>query len=95
MWCERISFKTGLCKYSAGNPGSVHGADGVRNSDHIQTAGTFRAKECFLIMRLMRLQKKERAVMKLVADGKSNKEIAGGNVFKRGNNPKLYQWDFG
>ena len=43
----RISFKTGLCKYSAGNPGSVHGADGVRNSDHIQTAGTFRAKECF------------------------------------------------
>ena len=47
MWCERISFKTGLCKYSAGNPGSVHGADGVRNSDHIQTAGTFRAKECF------------------------------------------------
>ena len=27
--------------------GSVHGADGVRNSDHIQTAGTFRAKECF------------------------------------------------
>ncbi len=40
-------LKTGLCKYSAGNPGSVHGADGVRNSDHIQTAGTFRAKECF------------------------------------------------
>ena len=35
MWCERISFKTGLCKYSAGNSGSVHGADGVRNSDHI------------------------------------------------------------
>ena len=28
-------------------------------------------------MRLMRLQKNERAVMKLVADGKSNKEIAG------------------
>ena len=26
---------------------AVHGADGVRNSDHIQTAGTFRAKECF------------------------------------------------
>ena len=30
-----------------------------------------------LIMRLMRLRKKERDVMKLVADGKSNKEIAG------------------
>ena len=27
-------------------PGSVHGADGVRNPDHIQTAGTFGAKEC-------------------------------------------------
>lgn len=76
MWCERISSKTGLCKYSAGNPGSVHGQT-VFGTQIISRLPELLERKSAFDYETYEITEKERDVMKLVADGKSNKEIAG------------------